>query len=1690
MNPLLMGTYQTNLNITNKELLSSQSASSSSLSSLTLPVSSSLTYRLIEQNNNNNDYDYCNEDNKLIHHAQLNSFNKIRPLTTTTTPAITNTDVTKSLPFTNILSDQSNMINDNININDQFDNTNELNPLSLLESACSLACDYSPLFALTNSLHNFKSDNIITTNSNSSIITTTMTITPNHHHNTTHIHYPTKELQILHKSNKRTTGLRNRYKSTIKNQGIFTNSTKTIVDLPSCDNNRDQQPITWSNDLNNNNNNHDEKLLKPHELSLLINHSDLITTTSLSQNLLKSNIMNNSNTLNHTTDITYSHNMTMENLTHSNMITDNIHWLPNSIGRRDYNPLCNNDQLTNYCRFSPSSNSSNYNLQNTDIMPLYIESRNCENTVEHSQYDTELLMKWKNDEITKHETNRNPNSNNNEYFDADNRHQVSTTQDYLETNENILSTRVYNQELVPHKQNDSHSNLLHCNSIDETCENKTKQSIINLQENNFSEMIIKQHGNYYEKIKMHSIQQRNIEEDIDQRSDALYHSMNLSYVNNSDSFPNSTTDLNRIKTYVKPPEKLLHYSTSNDNSLSEFAIRSNPNLFTMNSINNVGQILDTNSISNSSVDADQIKIIPDEFSNNFNTFSRGSSITTSLPSLSQTTPLTDSLIHKSGINFNNETSNSHINKTDYFDCPVNESYLPTYMNPIQQSVYWQQQERHHQNEHESDQYNQQINLLTSTNSISNISHSDSIKESLLHKHELKSSNMMFMNHVSELMNVYNSNSNNNGIQPASMDIVTSSIGFDNNNNNNNINTIVNEKLNLHPYDEHHFNTLLHINPNVIESSSCLFDSLVYNQNSTDFTNNNNTDNNNNNNNVICHINSISESTPRLNDHISVDSSISIIPISSSSSSSSSSLSSSSIFSGMLQQLTLPSNSSSSSISSLTHTTSTINASIHSSCKLLPSIGKYQPNITSDEFINMTESCSPSSTCILSKVHGFNESLTTMNGMDYFQNNRTDETMHTTNLGNNNHNNNTITNDNNNNNSNHNNNTNTIIPGTGDYPSADDLEIFAKMFKQRRIKLGYTQADVGLALGTLYGNVFSQTTICRFEALQLSFKNMCKLKPLLQKWLHEADCSTGTTNNLDKITTQGRKRKKRTSIEIGVKGILENHFIKQPKPLAQDIIQLADVLGLEKEVVRVWFCNRRQKQKRLNPLLLGSAFDSNEDSTCRTENNDDSYEDDDDDDDEEEEEEEEDEDDEEDDEGDDNNKHKICNGNSNNDEKHLDIIMKEKQTTADHVEDKKYLQNEMNNDINYRKSEKILENEHSLFKNENNSDICSNQPFRNNSIKRIKRRLNQSLTPINFNCKYTNDQSLNNSLHNLYGMTPYSSSSSSPPPPPTTTTTPGVIPSSLLPSLHSTFHVSNSNRLFPSNYHNYCNNNNNNNNSNNGIHHNSLLHNISFHDTSQHLLRTDYILQKYPYVITDNENINENKLINESFNLPLRLLNTHSNTTNNHTTNNLLYDSCGSLIENHSINNSMVDYLTTEQSITNNNNNNNNNNSFLLSNLNFNPNHVSVNSSIGIPSPFHNNSNISDLVNYNQRLEETSTTTSLNNHDLTEISTYQDENMIRNNLLNDLNIISSCIEDQMMNTSNMNINLNGYNTEQLTTMTVTTTSTTTTTMPSMVETMNTSLIPNIFMHSRNMNSTTECNNSSNMNDQLFIYPQSQ
>ncbi|KAM4795141.1 pituitary-specific positive transcription factor 1 [Rhinophrynus dorsalis] len=157
----------------------------------------------------------------------------------------------------------------------------------------------------------------------------------------------------------------------------------------------------------------------------------------------------------------------------------------------------------------------------------------------------------------------------------------------------------------------------------------------------------------------------------------------------------------------------------------------------------------------------------------------------------------------------------------------------------------------------------------------------------------------------------------------------------------------------------------------------------------------------------------------------------------------------------------------------------------------------------------------------------------------------------------------------------------------DSPEIRELEKFANEFKVRRIKLGYTQTNVGEALAAVHGSEFSQTTICRFENLQLSFKNACKLKSILSKWLDEAE-QVGALYN-EKIGGNERKRKRRTTISIAAKEALESHFGEQSKPSSQEIMRMAEGLNLEKEVVRVWFCNRRQREKRVKTSLHQNTF---------------------------------------------------------------------------------------------------------------------------------------------------------------------------------------------------------------------------------------------------------------------------------------------------------------------------------------------------------------------------------------------------------------------------------------------------------------------------------------------------------------------
>lgn len=161
---------------------------------------------------------------------------------------------------------------------------------------------------------------------------------------------------------------------------------------------------------------------------------------------------------------------------------------------------------------------------------------------------------------------------------------------------------------------------------------------------------------------------------------------------------------------------------------------------------------------------------------------------------------------------------------------------------------------------------------------------------------------------------------------------------------------------------------------------------------------------------------------------------------------------------------------------------------------------------------------------------------------------------------------------------------------GLHPDADtdprELEAFAERFKQRRIKLGVTQADVGKALANLKlpgVGALSQSTICRFESLTLSHNNMIALKPILQAWLEEAEAQAKNKRrdpDAPSVLPAGEKKRKRTSIAAPEKRSLEAFFAVQPRPSGEKIAAIAEKLDLKKNVVRVWFCNQRQKQKRM------------------------------------------------------------------------------------------------------------------------------------------------------------------------------------------------------------------------------------------------------------------------------------------------------------------------------------------------------------------------------------------------------------------------------------------------------------------------------------------------------------------------------
>jgi class 6 POU domain transcription factor len=170
---------------------------------------------------------------------------------------------------------------------------------------------------------------------------------------------------------------------------------------------------------------------------------------------------------------------------------------------------------------------------------------------------------------------------------------------------------------------------------------------------------------------------------------------------------------------------------------------------------------------------------------------------------------------------------------------------------------------------------------------------------------------------------------------------------------------------------------------------------------------------------------------------------------------------------------------------------------------------------------------------------------------------------------------------------------------------EEIKEFAKAFKIRRLSLGLTQTQVGQALSATEGPSYSQSAICRYyisKSLYLiekiiekfwifRFEKLDITPKSAQNWMKEAEerYKNGNQTLTEFIGSESsKKRKRRTSFTPSALELLNLFFEKNTHPSGSEMTELAEQLNYDREVVRVWFCNKRQAlrntSKKVEPNL--------------------------------------------------------------------------------------------------------------------------------------------------------------------------------------------------------------------------------------------------------------------------------------------------------------------------------------------------------------------------------------------------------------------------------------------------------------------------------------------------------------------------
>ena len=120
---------------------------------------------------------------------------------------------------------------------------------------------------------------------------------------------------------------------------------------------------------------------------------------------------------------------------------------------------------------------------------------------------------------------------------------------------------------------------------------------------------------------------------------------------------------------------------------------------------------------------------------------------------------------------------------------------------------------------------------------------------------------------------------------------------------------------------------------------------------------------------------------------------------------------------------------------------------------------------------------------------------------------------------------------------------------------EEIREFARTFKMRRLVLGLTQTQVGQALSATEGPAYSQSAICRFEKLDITPRSAAKIRPVLERWLKEAEEKHQQGNvpgwEYIGISAVGKIRKRRTFFSPEALAVLNARFDKNSHPSGND-----------------------------------------------------------------------------------------------------------------------------------------------------------------------------------------------------------------------------------------------------------------------------------------------------------------------------------------------------------------------------------------------------------------------------------------------------------------------------------------------------------------------------------------------------------